>query len=703
MLAFGWASHAGFAARASSTFVGVIGLGSLAALAGRRRGQLLLPPARLGESAPTAIVCALAAGAALLPVILYNGYNIFNDTWAYVTVGEWLQKNGFGKPYADDPDYPAYRAVLVYQVPGLRMGATFLLAMTQVVFPAFRTVELFPATVAWALVLNVLGIFLVCRWTLRLPRSLANGAALFAVATIGPLHYSAHNGYYPQLIGTALLLTIIACLSRALAKSNWRFESAFVLGLLAAGLLSSYSEMIPIIVILGGGFVMVGLWLAFRTRKVAQFLRFWGAMLAVFLLLGNIEFLRAARAIPLQMKVVAGGHIPWSSLEFWTAAMGIDVFRGPNPGASLPKAVAAVLLSVAFVLGMGELLRRRRALMLALAIGLLSSMAAYFQFVATNPWTGGTGHSWSLLKVVKWSYPLLVTVQFAGIHSIIRFLPRKEILIAVASLLGLIWISPDHVKIAEQDATPLRQFVDSDEPFVRIRVINRFIKMKSIRRIYLLHEPPGVFPRVYTPYFLKHIAFKNDWGDSWLSHPNDSGRSFAIDPQTSFLHLGPLPFDAADQRVPGGWSLVNPRRSFILNIDNPNYGLQANETGRFFWLGQVKTRMYVFAPHEGDYRLSFRATTGPGLPETSDRRIKITGPGRDDYDLQLHDTTSQPAITVHLRAGISCLEIRCVDRPTHPQPEILEGGIPVSLLVHVSQVKLTRVVDIASDPVPTLR
>jgi hypothetical protein len=362
-----------------------------------------------------------------------------------------------------------------------------------------------------------------------------------------------------------------------------------------------------------------------------------------------------------------------------------------------------VLLSVAFVLGMGQLLRRRRALMLALAIGLLSSMAAYFQFVATNPWTGGTGHSWSLFKVVKWSYPLLVTVQFAGIYSIIRFLPRKEILIAVASLLGLIWISPDHVKIAEQDATQLRQFVDSDEPFVTIRAINHFMKMKSIRNIYLLHEPPGVFPRVYTPYFLKHIAFKNDWGDSWLSHPNDSGRSFAIDPQTSFLHLGPLPFDAADQRVPGGWSLVNPQRSFVLKVDNPNYGLQANETGRVFWLGQVKTRMYVFAPHEGDYRLSFQATTGPGLPETADRRIKITGPGRDDYDLQLHDATSQPAITVRLRAGVNSLEIRCVDRPTHPQPEILEGGVPGSLLVLVSQVKVTRVVDIASDPMPTLR
>jgi hypothetical protein len=98
------------------------------------------------------------------------------------------------------------------------MGATCFLAMTHVIFPALRTLELFPAAVAWAMVLNALGIVLVCRCTLRLPRAIANGAALFAVATISPLHYSAHTGFYPQLFGTALLLALVACLSRALAR-----------------------------------------------------------------------------------------------------------------------------------------------------------------------------------------------------------------------------------------------------------------------------------------------------------------------------------------------------------------------------------------------------------------------------------------------------------------------------------------------------
>jgi hypothetical protein len=191
---------------------------------------------------------------------------------------------------------------------------------------------------------------------------------------------------------------------------------------------------------------------------------------------------------------------------------------------------------------------------------------------------------------------------------------------------------------------------------------------------------------------MKDVAFKNDWVDSWLYLPEDSKRPVTIDPPALFVHMGSLPFEAADQRIPGGWSLVDPRRSFIFKVDNPNYGLKGDDkTGRFFWVGQVKTKLYVFAPHEGDYRLCFQAwTTGPGLPETTERHLKMSGPDGVESDLHLHDASSQPSWIDRLRAGINRIETRCVDTPTHPQPEIVEGGVPGLLLVRVSEVKLTR-------------
>jgi MYXO-CTERM domain-containing protein len=78
MLGFGWVSHAGRGATGSTALVGVIGLALLAVLARRRRARLLLPPPRFSQAAPTAIVCAVAAGTVLVPVVLCNSYNIFN-------------------------------------------------------------------------------------------------------------------------------------------------------------------------------------------------------------------------------------------------------------------------------------------------------------------------------------------------------------------------------------------------------------------------------------------------------------------------------------------------------------------------------------------------------------------------------------------------------------------------------------------------
>jgi hypothetical protein len=195
--------------------------------------------------------------------------------------------------------------------------------------------------------------------------------------------------------------------------------------------------MIPIVVVLGGAFAIMGLRLALRSRRVAVYVRFCGMALACFLLLGNIEVLRAARAIPAQLKAVAGGHVAWSTFEFWAAAMGLEVSSLRPSGESLRSQAAALLLSLAFVVGMVRVLRRRRARVLALAVGLLFLLAAYFHFVATNPWTGRTGHSWSLFKVIKWAYPLLVTVQFAGIHSVIRLRRGSRPIVGLASLLAV--------------------------------------------------------------------------------------------------------------------------------------------------------------------------------------------------------------------------------------------------------------------------
>src|SRR5262249_34983419 len=149
-----------------------------------------------------------------------------------------------------------------------------LLALTQALAPGSFALEMSLPVMAWGVVLNLAGLFLLCRWTFRLPRWAGTAATLLAAVTFNPLSFSASTGFLPQVYGTASLAVLVALLSRLLAPCRQRLGPAVLLALTGAGLLSSYSELAPVAALLGCGFLGYGGWRAWRAGRPWAFGRF---------------------------------------------------------------------------------------------------------------------------------------------------------------------------------------------------------------------------------------------------------------------------------------------------------------------------------------------------------------------------------------------------------------------------------------------
>jgi hypothetical protein len=381
------------------------------------------------------LIALLGAAIALLPVARFNAFNPYNDTFTYISISDHLQTHAFSVPADPEPYFPFLSQTRLYQEKGLRMGAVFLLALAQSLAFGRRAIDLYPALAAWGVALNVLAVFLLCRWSALLSRRLAFAAAWLAAVVPNPFHYAASNGFLPQLLGTAFFALGLAWLAR-LARGGRR-PAAFGLALALAALSSAYSELsLPMLFIILPVFVTH---LAGRARLSAR-LRGWGRAGLLTLLFTHIELVRMWSALPEQIAAKVGRHIPYSPLEFLGNAL------GANPGPWTTETVhflwrypprmlngAAALLGVLALTGLVALLRRRAGRgSYFWALAFLAALFGWFALAVKNPFLPGlTGQSWSEFKITQWSYPLLLPLLMAGTTR----LPRPRVALAALLLL----------------------------------------------------------------------------------------------------------------------------------------------------------------------------------------------------------------------------------------------------------------------------
>lgn len=205
--------------------VGVIGVLFLVI---KRRYQIRLFDVRKVSMVLT--LAFLAGMVSMLPLLLKNTFSLTSDAFTYITIGDFLQTHNFITPVKSNISFPALFQIISYQGGGLRMGANFLLALITSWTFDLRSVDVYPAVLAWGITLNAFSLFLWMRWGLRASQRVILLALFFLVVTPNVIQISAVHGFFPQTFGTAVFFLAMTILIRIVRSSNFSVKMAILLG-----------------------------------------------------------------------------------------------------------------------------------------------------------------------------------------------------------------------------------------------------------------------------------------------------------------------------------------------------------------------------------------------------------------------------------------------------------------------------------------
>ncbi len=492
-----------------------------------------------------AIACLLSLLLANWPLIHCAAVWPFNDTLAYCSISHWLQDHGLGNTTAIDPDLPATRFVNEFQVQHWRMGSTFLLALAQG-YTGLDPLLAFPIVTGWGMLLNLGGIFLMGRWGLRLNRWTAAGASLCAATALNPLYTSIHQGFQPQLFGTAYLLAALSVLCRARHPAFWSRGNALFLAAITATFVSVYSELAPILAVVALAYCCQ---IFARRSDRGRWPPFAGWTVLFLALLGNVEWYRAVCALHTAVGVVVGYSISWSDFEYVGFALGQLHFHHREPHLQ-SRLIVIVLAGLLSMLGAARVFRERRFVLPTLAVLVFIGMAMWFRFGAADPRMGEVGHRWSLFKVAKWTFPLLLVLQFAGLAILLQRWRLRPSVALLPALIALTMSYTYHREYNQWAGRAMREVTGSPNPTDDWRRLREELDQRGIAAIYLEHPGRMRQAHVLMPNALYPRRFVNGWKGSEFEEIRSTDG--AAPPGTTVLAIGP----GQGEPLPGNITLI---------------------------------------------------------------------------------------------------------------------------------------------------
>lgn len=701
VLVFGWCSYLGLAAsKASAVALGCAGALVLVHL-WSRRGPRLVPRTGRGHVCAVLFASWTGAGIYLVPLAVGNCFSFANDTVTYVCTSEWLQGHDIGTTIRPDPHQPLAEAVASLQLMGHRMGPMFLLALVQAVLPRFLGLELFAAVMAWGLVLNAGGIYLLCRWAFRCRRMTALLAAWVAATTANPLAWSASGGFFCQVFGTAFLVAGLALLCRLVAPVRWRFGSAVLVGLIAAGLFSVYSEMVPIFAAASAGVVLMIVVRLRRSPCLRRLPFFVGSVLLTSALLANVELVRAYRALPFMRYRNFGGP-DWSDGERLSFALGARAYGAPVTGPAQAACAGLGLLLLAGAIRAGV---TRRAFPVACGLAVFGLMYVHYHpsrvgeaahdgaaLVRAYQATPGLEKSaaginacvavlapqprtWFAFKLCKWAFPLVLAVQGAGLDWLLRHRLGRRIGLAVAFVAAPAAAAPARTAEVTAVVATMQATLHTNKPLRSIRKLRRCLAADRRHEAYALVPSGDVWPESLVQYFLypRPVVQGPEWWSATGAGPSQAAPQ-AVRPGWAFLLMrGPF-FDQPAARLPCGMTLADPGRPLIVLARSP-HGFEPRPGGdAFFWVGPEAVTLTVWSPAAGRTMLSFRATGDPSSPTTQPCPVLVRAAGDRLHELAAR-AGQTAVVTLELHCGLNVVEITC----RKPGPSQKDPAPPVGL------------------------
>jgi hypothetical protein len=615
------------------------------------RRSVALPRWRPGWLLPLACLILLGVAGNLLPIGLGNCYSPYNDTWAYLAASEALQFHGFRAPPALDGRHPTVRAARDLHRLYHRMGAQYLLALSKTLLPAYNEFELYPILLSWGLALNLAGIYTLGRWCLRLKRPFALAATFLAAVAINPLHFTASNGFYNQLFGTANLLFALAILARVQQPRAWNTGGACLLGLIISTQMSFYGELTPFV---GLAALVCCARAARRARRRGQgrlLLLFGFKTLLTVTFVANYEIFRNLHALAAMVGLQAvGWHHSWSFRNYWTFVMGV---RGYDIGESMMTNGAVVLATLCLLQGLGHMVKSPQTMPLAACLSLFGCLTVFYAGFARDPWTHLRGHTWNLVKLCMWMYPFTLGVQLAGAQRLWPHVPWRRPLVTLLALGCFAKAVHGRVGMARQTVNTVQRELRAENAFVAVRQLRQQVAKFPDTPICILNRS-GFMPLMFLLDILYPHVFVNDKHPS----PLETDVPGPVPPDTLCLLQAPPPFGNHGEPWPMGVTRLLPDGLYILQFDSPD-GFEPGGGG-IGHVGTAGAEMILWAPRPGTAILSFDVQSNSPRSE----RVEVTSGGRTVATLGVHGPT--PArIELELQAGGNMVKLKCLAENTN--------------------------------------
>ncbi|PNL62139.1 hypothetical protein A6J39_013450 [Legionella anisa] len=410
----------------------------------------------------------LCGSSLLLPLYLYGGFNAHNDAFTYLVHSNWLQVHAFYEQITPDNITPSTTQVVLYQTLGLRMGASFLLALVQALLHLQWSYEAYPTVAIVSIASCCLAIGFPLLGVLRtMPRLLQLVLLSLPGFSLGGLVFGAHFGFLPQTLGLALGAALLFTLGPLFQRLSTIRQPILILqpalpcALLFSAAVYAYSEFLPF---LWFGVFASSLFMAWRFHAWKNFILFCLVFLLFSLVILNTELLRAYTALLLQSNTTVGTPVHWKLIGFLAHALGVhggawdifqwtkpdymgkDIFQWTDPSYAdryiLSGYCILLLVLACLTLRLKQLKRfvlNGVFLPTIMVLLVLGAGFIYFRYFVQTPLPIGKRQSWSQFKLSDWSHPFLMAILLFAFASWWHF--RKWLFYVTVSAVLFIGLS----------------------------------------------------------------------------------------------------------------------------------------------------------------------------------------------------------------------------------------------------------------------
>jgi hypothetical protein len=549
-----------------------------------------------------------------------GGLSPTNDLFTYISISKWLQTHSFSEAaIATQTDYSITQPAM-YQIMGFRMGAINILALIQSIFCKSETLKAAPISLALFASAYLSAIYLIFRWSFK---TTVSASAIACIFTCPVFILCTLWSLLPQLAGFSALLCSIALLDKWSKKAVDTYQGDngrwVIIGLSLAWLGSCYSELLPIIVL--PLLTSAGSLVNSRGLKAACL----SVLLVVTsaLILGNIEWIRAGHALLTQKDAIVGNPMPMSAFAHIGISTGLFLESLTTYDINtIATRLAVIILLISAIFGGLKFCKPKNINSILLhSCASFIPLLIYFFFISRDPWSGKTGHTWSMFKLDQWISPFLLIFAMYGFTSLGPVNLLKTVTaIAFTLLLWFPLLLNEMRFVIDSQAAGLRQFggITSVDEIDSLRDSLAHSGYSSAK---LIRSTPATspWPDVIYSYALQGFPLSSVWPNNDVTNAGHK----TDDATGALLFCGPT---LSEQWIPwrAGLVLLSTKMPHVISRGT-NFPVEIQPNGATVqWQGEKSSDLIILNPldHPIICSMHFTISTGPEYSPLSQLIIK---------------------------------------------------------------------------------